>query len=188
VGLFGAEPAAGREHPCLIRPPGARKPEFLSQCIRCGICLKVCPTSGLQPSLDQAGWAGLWTPVLAPRLGHCDYSCNACGQACPTGAIPPLTLEDKRRAVIGYAYIDRNRCIPWTDARDCIVCEEMCPLPEKAILLEEVEVRAPDGTPAQVRRPHVLGDRCIGCGICENRCPLNGEAAIRIYVPTDLSA
>ena len=104
VGLFAAEPAAVRAGPRLIRPPGAQGPEFASRCIRCGICLKVCPTSGLQPSLAQAGWSGLWTPVLVPRLGYCDYTCNACGGACPTGAIPPLTLEDKRLAVIGHAY------------------------------------------------------------------------------------
>jgi len=187
LGLFGAEPAAGREHPYLIRPPGARENDFLSKCIRCGICVRVCPTSGLQPSLGEAGWAGLWTPVLIPRLGYCDYACNACGQACPVGAIPPLTLEEKRQAVIGHAYIDQNRCIPWADLRDCIVCEEMCPVPDKAIVLEEVDVQTPDGELVHVRRPHVVRERCIGCGICENHCPLNGEAAIRVYVPTDLS-
>ena len=189
VGLLGAEPAAKHEHAFLIRPPGARKPEFLSQCIRCGICLKVCPTSGLQPSLTQAGWAGLWTPVLAPRLGYCDFGCNACGQACPTGAIPPLDLEAKRQAIIGHAYVDRSRCIPWVDGRNCIVCEEMCPVPEKAIVLEDAEVRNPDtGEMVMVRRPVVIHERCIGCGICENRCPVNGQAAILVYAPTDLSA
>ena len=145
VGLFAAEPAAVRAGPRLIRPPGAQETEFLSQCIRCGVCLKVCPTSGLQPSLAQAGWSGLWTPVLVPRLGYCDYGCNACGEACPTGAIPPLALEDKRLAVIGHAYIDQNRCLPWADNRNCLVCEEMCPVPEKAIILEDVTVTAPDG-------------------------------------------
>ncbi len=189
VGLFAAEPAGRLEHPFLIRPPGARTPEFLSRCIRCGICVKVCPTSGLQPTFEQAGWRGLWTPVLVPRLGHCDYSCNACGQACPTAAIPPLALEDKRVTVIGHAYVDRSRCIPWVDGRNCIVCEEMCPLPEKAIVLEDAEVRHPDtGEPTIVRRPVVIHERCIGCGICENRCPVNGQAAIRVYAPTDLSA
>jgi MauM/NapG family ferredoxin protein len=189
AGLFGAEPTSRQDHPLLIRPPGSQKPEFLSQCIRCGICLKVCPTSGLQPSIEQAGWRGLWTPVLTPRLGYCDYGCNACGQACPTGAIPPLSLADKRTAVIGYAYVDRNRCIPWVDSRNCIVCEEMCPTPEKAIVLEDADVRHPDtGELVAVRRPVVIHERCIGCGICENRCPVNGEAAIRVYVPTDLSA
>ncbi len=189
VGLLGAEPAARQESAHLIRPPGARKPEFLSQCIRCGLCLKVCPTAGLQPSLAQSGWAGLWTPVLAPRLGYCDYGCNACGQACPTGAIPALDLESKRQAVIGHAYVDRNRCIPWVDARNCIVCEEMCPVPEKAIVLEDTDVRNPDtGETVTVRRPVVIHERCIGCGICENRCPVNGQAAIIVYAPTDLSA
>ena len=188
VGLFGAERASGRDDAHLIRPPGAAKPEFLSQCIRCGICLKVCPTSGLQPSLQQAGWAGFWTPVLTPRLGHCDYGCNACGQACPVGAIPPLPLEEKQITVIGHAYIDRSRCIPWVDNRNCLVCEEMCPTPEKAILLDEVTARAADGTETRVLRPYVVHERCIGCGICENRCPLNGEAAIRVYPPSELTA
>ena len=38
--------------------------------------------------------------------------------------------------MIGAAYINTNRCIAWADHRDCIVCEEMCPLPEKAITLD----------------------------------------------------
>ena len=187
VGLLGSERTAGLDDARLIRPPGGRKPEFMAQCIRCGICLKICPTSGLQPSLTVAGWAGTWTPVLAARLGPCDFSCNACGQACPTGAIPPLGLEEKQQTVIGHAYIDRSRCIPWVDGSNCIVCEEMCPLPEKAIKLEELEVWTPNG-PAQVRRPYVVHERCIGCGICENKCPLKGEPAIRIYPPSEVGS
>lgn len=186
AGLAAVEPAASRPHPRRIRPPGALDPGFRSQCIRCGLCLKACPTAGLQPSLVEAGWAGLWTPVLVPRLGHCDYACNACGEVCPTGAIPRLGLAEKRGAVMGHAYIDRDRCIPWADGRTCLVCEEMCPLPEKAIRLEEATVTAADGTATAVRLPHVLRDRCIGCGICENRCPLVGEAAIRVYAVGDL--
>ena len=175
-------------HPRLIRPPGAQGPTFAAQCIRCGLCVKACPTSGLQPSLAEAGLAGLWTPVLAPRLGHCEYSCNACGQACPVAAIPPLALEAKRQTVIGHATIDRDRCLPWADNRNCLVCEEMCPLPEKAILLEEVTLQTVQGETVTVKHPHVLRDRCIGCGICENRCPLNGESAIRVYAPTELGS
>ena len=77
---------------------------------------------------------------------------------------------------------DQNRCIPWADYRDCIVCEEMCPVPDKAIKLERVEVRNTDGVLVTVQRPHVIRERCIGCGICEYKCPANGEAAIRVYV------
>jgi len=34
-----------------------------------------------------------------------------------------------------------------------------------------------------VQVPHIDRGKCIGCGICEFKCPLNGEAAIRVYVP-----
>jgi len=188
LGLLATEPATAQPSPHLVRPPGARDPEFLAACIRCGLCIRACPTGGLEPSVSISGWRGMWTPVLTPRQGHCDYGCNACGQVCPTGAIPALPLEIRRQQVMGHAYIDRNRCIPWIDNRICLVCEEMCPLPEKAIQLEEVTVRTAAGEEVVIRRPSVLHDLCTGCGICENRCPLSGEAAIRVYAPTDLSA
>lgn len=180
IGLFRV---ARREHPYLIRPPGAQENDLLSKCIRCGECVRACPTSAIQPAVAEAGLEGLWTPVLMLRLGYCDYSCNACGQVCPVQAIPPLSLEEKRQQVIGLAYIDQNRCIPWADYRDCIVCEEMCPVPDKAIKLERVEVRNGDGVLVTVQRPRVIRERCIGCGICEYKCPVSGEAAIRVYVP-----
>ena len=174
---------AFREHSRLIRPPGARENNLLSRCVRCGECIRACPTSAIQPSLTESGWAGLWSPVVVPRLGYCDYSCNACGQVCPVQAIPPLSLEAKRQQIIGKAYIDENRCIAWADLKPCIVCEEMCPVPDKAIKLETVEVLDPDGHQVTVQRPRVVRERCIGCGICEYKCPVNGEAAIRVYVP-----
>ncbi|MCL5951818.1 MAG: 4Fe-4S dicluster domain-containing protein [Chloroflexi bacterium] len=183
VALFRSAPAARRDDSFLVRPPGARENDFLSKCVRCGECVKVCPTGGLQPSLFEAGLEGLWTPVLVPRLGYCDYSCNACGQICPTEAIPRLALADKRTKIIGVAYIDQNRCIPWASYRPCIVCQEMCPLPDKAVKLDEVDVIAPDGRQVHLQRPRVQHDLCIGCGICEYQCPLVGPAAIRVYVP-----
>ena len=183
VALFHAAPATFRDDPWLVRPPGARENDFLAKCIRCAECVKVCPTGVLQPSLFESGVEGFWSPILRTRLGYCDYSCNACGQICPTGAIPPLTLEQKRQTVIGTAYIDQNRCIPWASYRPCVVCEEMCPVPDKAIRLEAVEVISPEGKKVRVQRPRVVPDLCIGCGICEYKCPLTGSAAIRVYTP-----
>jgi len=187
IALLRTEPAARRASPWLLRPPGVRETDFLSTCIRCGACVKVCPTNVLQPA-SSMGLEGAWTPVLVPRLGYCDYSCNACGQVCPTGAIPALTLEEKRTRVLGVAYIDTNRCLPWADSKGCIVCEEMCPVSPKAIELGDVEVVSDAGEKVVVRRPHVLRDRCIGCGICEYQCPLAGTAAIRVYTPHGFTA
>jgi len=169
---------AKQPHPQLIRPPGVEdEDDFLARCLRCSQCMKVCPTSGLQPVLFEAGLEGLWTPQLVSRLGHCDYGCNACGQVCPSGAIPPLSLAHKREAIIGVAVIDRNRCLPWADSVPCIVCEEMCPTPEKAIELQFEGGGEHNG----VQKPLVIADRCIGCGICEYQCPVEGESAIRVY-------
>ncbi|RPI34916.1 MAG: 4Fe-4S binding protein, partial [Chloroflexota bacterium] len=171
-----------QRNPLLIRPPGANDENaFLSSCLRCSQCMKICPTSALQPAVDQAGLEGYWTPVLTPRVGYCDYGCTACGQVCPSGAIPLLSLEDKRVVVVGKATVNRNRCLPWASAIPCIVCEEMCPTPQKSIRLEEVEVTTAAGEQILVQRPYVLREICIGCGICENHCPLEGEAAIRVF-------
>jgi ferredoxin len=144
--------------------------------------MRACPTGALQPSFIEAGWEGVSTPVLVPRLGYCDFSCNTCGQICPVAAIPSLSLDAKRETVIGKAYIDQNRCIAWSDHVDCIVCEEMCPVPDKAIQLDERDAVGPDGTMVKVKVPTVFRDRCIGCGICEYKCPVNSQAAIRVYV------
>ena len=149
--------AAGATRPGVVRPPGAQDEDaFLSRCLRCSECMKACPTSGLQPTLLEAGIEGVWTPVLKSRLGYCDFACAACGEVCPSGAIPPLTLDRKRRQVIGLAMIDEDRCLPFAEDTPCIVCEEMCPVPEKAVVLEEVTVTRKDGRRERLARPRVV--------------------------------
>jgi polyferredoxin len=165
----------------LIRPPGARaERDVLALCSRCGQCMKVCPTNVLQPAVTRAGIEGVFTPQMDYRLSYCDWACSECGKVCPTGAIEPLTLEKKRATKIGRAYIDRNRCIPWADYKTCIVCQELCPIPDKAIVLRDVEVLDLLGRTVRLGRPEVVAERCIGCGICENACPVPQVAAINV--------
>jgi polyferredoxin len=181
LAVISADSRIKNPNPHLIRPPGVIEDNFLSSCIRCAECMRACPTHALQPALLEGSLFGLWSPILVPRLGYCDYACNKCGQVCPTQAILPLPLEEKRNQVIGKAYIDQNRCIAWADHADCIVCEEMCPLPEKAIKLEVGQWQPSEGNLVEVQLPIVNRDLCIGCGICEYKCPVTAEAAIRIY-------
>jgi MauM/NapG family ferredoxin protein len=170
----------------VIRPPGALpEGEFLSRCVRCGACMKVCVTNGLQPLFLERGLAGLWSPALIPRHGYCEFHCTLCGQACPTGAIPPLALKRKQQTVIGKAVIDPSRCIPYARGKNCLVCEEHCPTAPKAIVLRRRERLDPHDRAQIVMEPVVLDDRCIGCGICETKCPVEGTAAgIRVRPPT----
>ncbi len=183
VGVAITQATADPSHPQphLVQPPGARDNHLFEKCIRCGECSRACPTNAIQPATVEAGLTGIWTPVLNMRLGYCDYSCNACGQVCPVQAIPPLPLPEKRLAVLGHAAIDQNRCIAWAQHKPCIVCEEMCPVPDKAIALEIPMVDSAVQVSPKLRVPRVLQDKCIGCGICEYRCPVEGESAIRVY-------
>jgi polyferredoxin/Pyruvate/2-oxoacid:ferredoxin oxidoreductase delta subunit len=171
----------GYSNPLLIRPPGAlEEEEFLKRCVKCGECMKVCITNGLQPTLFEAGLEGIWSPVLLPRLGYCEYRCTLCGQVCPTGAIKRLDLKEKAKVKIGLAMIDKGRCLPHAHATPCIVCEEVCPTPKKAIWFETVRVKSRSGKDIPVQQPRVDLDLCVGCGICETKCPVGSRPAIYV--------
>jgi MauM/NapG family ferredoxin protein len=157
----------------VIRPPAALKEEeFVNRCIRCGNCMKVCITNGLQPVMFQAGPGGLWTPQLVPEAGYCEYKCVLCGKTCPTGAIPAISQQEKATVRLGLARIDRSTCLPWAGNTECLVCQEHCPVSEKAIRLDTYA-----GGPA---RPYVDERLCVGCGICQNKCPVRPARAIRV--------
>ena len=136
-------------HPAVVRPPGAL-PEsaFLQRCIKCGQCMRVCPTNVIHPAGLVSGLEGLWTPVLNFRIGTsgCQFGCIACGSLCPTAAIRPLSVDERLGAGsyaergpirIGTAFVDRGRCLPWAMDRPCIVCQENCPVSPKAIFTRD---------------------------------------------------
>jgi len=179
--LFRLTPRRARAAERLIRPPGALPEErFLKKCVKCGECMKVCPTNALQPVLEDAGPEALWTPRLDPKIGYCDYYCSLCTQVCPTGAIQALTIEEKNLLKIGTAWVNRNRCIPWKFGDPCIVCEEHCPVSPKAIRFMKIEVERQDGVIKTPLAPVIDTDQCTGCGICENKCPVVDQPAIYI--------
>lgn len=176
----------------LLRPPGAvDESDFLSRCIRCGDCMKVCPNNSLHPTLTEAGLEGLWTPALVPRIGYCEPSCVLCSEVCPTGAIWQITPKEKGWVVgiggqqnqpvrLGTAFYDRGRCLPWALATECIVCEEWCPVSPKAIYVEEAQVIDSAGNAKTLKQPRVDPSRCVGCGACEYACPLQERPAVYV--------
>ncbi|GAB4379935.1 MAG: 4Fe-4S binding protein [Calditrichia bacterium] len=181
LGLLSVGIPGKSESSRKIRPPGALpENEFLDRCIRCLECVRICESNGacLQPAGLSQKLEDLWTPVAIMRYGYCEYGCNLCGQVCPTDAILPLPLEVKQKTAMGLAYFDKNLCIPYERHEDCIVCEEHCPTPDKAIKFDRREATLPDGTKRMVKYPYVVRELCIGCGICETKCPLPGEPGV----------
>lgn len=144
-----------------LRPPGALSEEdFLATCNRCSRCIKVCPTEGLRAVSWTAGIVAYGTPELIPRKGACEL-CRLCTQICPTGAILPVAPLDVR---IGVALLNESTCLAWSRGKDCLICKERCPA--NAIFIDEYN------------RPYINHKRCIGCGACENACPVENSAVI----------
>ncbi|MBF0416189.1 MAG: 4Fe-4S binding protein [Magnetococcales bacterium] len=174
--------------PTIIRPPGSLAEEdFAKRCIKCAACMRICPTNALQPTLLEGGWEGIWTPILIPRVGYCEHHCVLCGRVCPTGAIRAIAVNEKigqkpfdTPIRLGTAFFDRGRCLPWAMDIPCIVCEEVCPTSPKAIWYRLITISNRDGVSVTLKQPYLKPDLCIGCGICENKCPVGGEAAIRV--------
>lgn len=165
----GALVLAGAASPLLTRPTGAnplRPPgaleeaEFLSSCSRCGRCIKVCPSECIKPMPLKSGVVTFLTPQIIPRQSRCEL-CQQCQQVCPTGAIAKIPIP---QALIGLAVIDRNRCLGWSEGKLCLVCKEQCP--QHAI----------DSDP--LHRPSVQKSLCVGCGGCENACPVDPAAIV----------
>ena len=148
----------------VLRPPGAL-PEnvFNAVCNRCGRCIQVCPNKALWPMDISGGVLNFETPRLVPLKGRCDL-CLACQEVCPTGAITHMPVEQIR---MGQAKITQSRCLAWNEQKLCFVCGEQCPF--QAIKGDERH------------RPTVLTDKCVGCGACENGCPVEGEKAIQVF-------
>lgn len=154
-----------------IRPPGAlSEDDFVSTCTRCGACIGACLTGGLQPAFLEAGFQGMWTPILVGRLGGCESECNLCGKVCNTQAIRYFPLAEKKKLKMGKAVIDRDLCLAWKEERVCYLCDEACPYGAIGFVRE---------ANVDFDKPKVLPDKCTGCGLCEWKCPVEPPA---IYV------
>ncbi len=158
----------------VVRPPGS-VPEklFLSQCIRCGLCIKVCPENSLQPIGLECGINGIWTPAVKADIAGCKPFCSNCGQACPTGAIRELIPEEKKAARIGFAVVDKDRCLPYSQKEPCGLCLEACSSAGyNAIEYIRIgpESQGISSAGSGFLAPFVSPQKCIGCGLCQARC------------------
>jgi polyferredoxin len=170
-----------------IRPPGSvSEKQFLELCIRCGQCIKVCPGPVLHPAGHEYGPDSLWTPVARLEHAGCHQDCNFCTQVCPTGAIQPLEIEEKRTFTIGTAIIKKDVCLPFReeDRQECDLCAFECTQAGyDAIEMRYIDLSVDHAElemygfseadileMSRIKAPHVDVEKCVGCGICQYRC------------------
>jgi ferredoxin-type protein NapF len=160
--------------PPPLRPPGALdETRFVGLCIRCGNCIRACPSTIIRPDAGESGIAGLLAPVLDFRRDYCREDCTRCTDVCPSGAIRRLTLDEKPRARIGFPKVDMNVCLLGDD-RDCAACRTWCPYDAVALVFSEIEYTL---------TPQIDLEKCPGCGACQVACPTVPVKAITIVPP-----
>ena len=160
-----------------LRPPSADVERITALCARCGNCMKACPYELIHPDLGETGFDGFLSPVIHFRSKipnwdpdedrYCFQDCVKCTQVCPTGALRPITVEQKHAMPIGRAEVLKDKCLAWAKGEYCAVCDEYCPY--KAVKLKERN---------GVNCPIIDPDKCRGCGACEGACPGDPVAII----------
>ncbi len=159
-----------------ITPPGSLSLErFKDKCTACHLCVVQCPSHVLRPTGLEYGFDFLLRPRLAYIDSYCNYECTVCADVCPTGAIKPLTKEEKITTQVGIAKFIIDLCIVHTEKTDCGACSEHCPT-------QAVHMVPYEGT---LTIPKVTEDLCIGCGGCESICPVRPVRAIVIKANTE---
>lgn len=171
-GLAVIEDKVQPERATPITPPGSMSARHMAQhCTACQLCVSACPNDVLRPSSDLSK---LMQPTMSYERGYCRPECTRCSDVCPTGAIKPITREEKSSTQIGHAVWIKKNCVSVTDGVSCGNCARHCPV--GAITMVPLH----PGTDSKITIPAVNEARCIGCGACENLCPARPFSAIYV--------
>lgn len=158
-----------------VRPPGSVPPkEFTSQCMRCSICVEVCPTDAIRLIDLSLDFKNISTPIIDPQFGGCTHwekECLKCVKACPTGALNEKRVEKKQK--LGHVWLKSDPCV------NCMICFDKCPV-EGAILFpnpngtpftKKTDIPVANRTVNSQHKPYIDQNKCTGCGLCVHYCP-----------------
>lgn len=154
-----------------ITPPGSTgQHHFKQHCTSCQLCVSACPNQVLRPASNIGRFM---QPELSYERGYCRPECVRCSEACPTGAIQRISVEEKSSLQIGRALFIKENCVVNTDGVSCGNCARHCPTGAIIMIVA-------DGNPDDLPTPAIDMERCIGCGACEHLCPARPFSAIYV--------
>lgn len=172
--LYGSLPGSVDDkaaHRTPLLPPGAiNQHDFTQQCTACHLCITKCPSHVLQPAIGEYGLSGILEPTMKYDKGYCNYNCTLCTEVCPTGALKPLLIAEKRLVKVGEACLRLDLCMVTVQGTDCGACAEHCPTQAVHMVPYRDGLTVPELDP----------ELCIGCGGCEFICPVRPYQAIYV--------
>lgn len=142
--------------------------DFYSRCTACQLCVSNCPNHVLRPSTDLKH---LLQPEMGYENGFCRPECTLCSEICPSGAIKPVTREQKLATHIGRATVNLDLCVSALGQDSCGNCASRCPVGAIRMVVDQESGR---------KVPAVSEEICIGCGACEFLCPSRPISAITV--------
>ncbi len=165
----------GKESPkrkTPITPPGSLSAQNLAKhCTACQLCISECPNNVLRPSTSLDNFM---QPVMSYDRGFCRIGCTRCSDVCPTSAIRSIEKEERTAIQVGHAVLLKKNCLAANGEASCGNCARHCPVQA----IEMVPVNPDDKESPKV--PAIDEIKCIGCGACENLCPVRPFSAIYV--------
>jgi len=145
----------------LQAPGSLPEDSFNTLCLRCGNCIKSCPTGILKHHMDPSYALSWMVPEISFVDGYCLENCNICSQVCPSGAITLFDRDAKAQLFIGTAEIKLEQCF-LSENKECNRCKAACSY-------DAIKIEA--GANVLQMRPVINQDTCVGCGACVVICP-----------------
>jgi 4Fe-4S ferredoxin len=136
-------------------------------CVGCGICTEVCPTSSLRlgPAVPIA--RGLIDMDLISCNANSCVLCGLCSVACPFSALSLTINGEDIKDMDAYPVWQTESEVDGDECIYCGRCVSICP--RDSILFER---RLPDPTDLVRGEIEISEDKCIYCSFCEDMCPV----------------
>jgi ferredoxin-type protein NapF len=153
----------------FFRPPGSVPSRLFNVlCMRCGSCIKACPTNILHHRTDPGDVMAWMVPEIRFNKGYCLEKCNLCSRVCSSGAITLFSPDAKSQIIIGIARVEKGKCLLSQNA-ECDHCKTACSYSAITIEGEHGNLHM---------KPVVHHGKCTGCGACAVICPV--EAIVMV--------
>ena len=142
----------------IFPPSSAGYETFKSLCTGCMACVAACEGSVIKPN------AAASSVDMDFDSGYCVYVCTSCTDACPTGALKPVSRNEKLTLKIALAVLEEDLCENVKNSNGmCALCAEVCPAAALGMVLVK--------STSDATIPDIEPNICVGCGMCAYVCP-----------------